>query len=181
MNSAEIAATSLLKNLWTDKGKSLPVDPAVLASELGINVVEGQLPTDVSGALIKKEGEDPVVLLNQNDSVTRKRFTCAHEIGHYIERIFFSSADHRNAYEYVDFRTATVQEKKSESELFADDFAAELLMPRGEVNAVLSAITDDIQQIESNDNVSMAKVLPVAERFGVSNSAAIYRIKYLDK
>lgn len=73
------SAHALLKDIWGDR--KFPVDPVWIANELGLDVVETTLDDDVSGALLKEPEQDPVIILNRNDSNVRKRFTCAHELG----------------------------------------------------------------------------------------------------
>lgn len=123
------AAKGFLNEVWGNRG--LPVDPVLIAKELGIEVVEADLPEDVSGALIKDGGKDPVIFLNASDSKARKRFSCAHEIGHYINR---KSASNEN-YEYVDLRSLASSKGKDPEEIYANRFAAELLIPEERVRA----------------------------------------------
>src|SRR5579872_2531154 len=63
-----------------------PVDPVRVAKALGLEVMEGVLEPDVSGALVKEPGRDATVLLALGESKRRQRFTCAHEIGHFMLR-----------------------------------------------------------------------------------------------
>src|SRR5664279_2674779 len=66
-----------------------PVDVVAIASHLGLNVWETKsLPESISGKIFK----DPMnggssgfsILVNASHSLPRKRFTIAHEIGHFI-------------------------------------------------------------------------------------------------
>lgn len=87
----EKSARAIFDEPWDG---SFPVDPIVIADQLGIRVLAEDLPSDISGALIKRLGQDPtIIVLNKRDSRNRKRFTCAHEIGHYIHRLETNS-DH---------------------------------------------------------------------------------------
>lgn len=76
---------------------------------------------NISGAISKKQKK---ILINDNDSYLRQRFTLAHEIGHAC--LHFSSGTSEE--EFVDFRIPGVVTVK---ELEADEFAACLLMPEG--------------------------------------------------
>lgn len=109
-------------------GSEYPVDPVRIARRLGIDVLEASLHPGVSGALVKAVGQDPQILLNAADSPNRKRFTCAHEIGHFSKRS--ASPD---AYEYVDTRGALAAAGMDADEIYANQFAAALLMPGDEV------------------------------------------------
>src|SRR5205823_4332381 len=65
-----------------------PVDVVGLASAYGLKVWEVDLPNNISGK-IQKDGKHGgpsgySVLINSNDASSRKRFTVAHEIGHFL-------------------------------------------------------------------------------------------------
>jgi Zn-dependent peptidase ImmA (M78 family) len=110
-------------------GNVFPVDPVQIARRLGIDVREATLRDDISGALVKKLGEDPTILLNASDSPNRKRFTAAHELGHFVTR-----EDSPDTYEYIDLRdTMWSAAGTNPEEVFANQFAANLLMPESEV------------------------------------------------
>jgi len=66
-----------------------PVDLREIARELGINIWESNsLPNDVSGKLTtdpKKAGTSGfAIVIRKEDTLVRKRFTIAHEIGHFL-------------------------------------------------------------------------------------------------
>lgn len=123
-------AERLLKRVWrrgADK-TPLPVDPVLIARRLGIDVYETQLPKNVSAALVKEYGEDPTIALSARDSSNRKRFSCAHELGHFV-----SKTDQPEEYEYIDFRDRRSSTGLDRDEVYANNFAAALLMPSDEV------------------------------------------------
>ncbi|WP_432744824.1 ImmA/IrrE family metallo-endopeptidase [Methylobacter sp. G7] len=151
-------ASELLTTMWS--GRPLPVDPVQIAWELGIDVVETMLPDNVSGALIKDEGRDPVILLCNSDSKNRKRFSCAHEIGHYVYRLATNGAH----YEYIDFRNELSATGNDSEEIYANQFAAELLMPAKEVQSL---------------NTQGLPAFLIAQHFGVSDDAVRFRLKNL--
>lgn len=152
------AAESILSEVWGERG--FPVDPVWIANQLGIDVVEADLPDDVSGALIKESGRDPVILIEREDSRSRRRFSCAHEIGHYISRTRSSC----ETYEYVDLRGKNSGWGTNSEEIYANRFAANLLMPERKVRDWYS---------EGLPSVVMAY------RFGVSDEAMQNRLKTL--
>ncbi len=125
-----------------------------------MKVLEAELPPEVSGALIKDLGRDPTIMIEQSDSSDSKRFTCAHELGHYIWRSESPNAD-RGEYSYVDLRR---DGDHGGEELFADQFAANLLMPANEVRAIHS---------KKLPNYALAK------HFGVSVEEFGLRLKHL--
>jgi len=121
------AASGILRDVWGDRG--FPVDPVWIANKLGLRVIEAQIKPDISGALVKKPDEDPVIVLNAADSTVRKRFTCAHELGHYVSRL----ARNEPSYEYVELRGPSAASGRDPEEVFANSFAACLLMPEDAV------------------------------------------------
>lgn len=153
------SANALLKNIWGERG--YPIDPVWIANELGLDVVETQIDNEVSGALLKEPEQDPVIILNQFDSNVRKRFTCAHELGHYIKR---TENGQPLEYEFVDYRAKLASQGVDPDEVFANQFAACLLMPQKEVKRLVDA-----------------KCTPVmmSSYFGVSDDAIRYRLSKL--
>ena len=140
---------------------TFPVDPVKIALRLGIEVKEASLSSEISGALVKRFGEDPTILLNANDHPNRQRFTCAHELGHFIQR-----EEAADEYEYVDLRhTILSASGTKEEEIYANQFAANLLMPQKEVSRLVS---------------EKQTVTQMAMFFGVSQDAMSFRLKSLN-
>jgi Zn-dependent peptidase ImmA (M78 family) len=154
--SAAEDAERLLADVWDD---SLPVDPVRIARAMGINVVTAHLDPQVSGALVKERQQDATILLNAMDSPNRKRFTCAHEVGHYVKR-----ADAPEEYEYVDHRDSLAATGRHPDEVYANQFAASLLMPAHHVRRLAAEGLTDLQ---------------IALRFDVSLEAMQYRLQHL--
>jgi Zn-dependent peptidase ImmA (M78 family) len=162
---AESDAWELLQKTWGGEDPSrlvLPVDPFAIARKLGIQVfIDSSLPPEVSGMLRKLAGyDDPEILLNAEDSRNRQRFTCAHEIGHYSQRVKDGVDE---AWEYVDKRDALSSKGMKPEEIYANKFAAELLMPKKAVERLT------------------AKYAPatLAYEFGVSADAMRFRLENL--
>jgi len=149
-------AERILAEVW-DGG--LPVDPVRIARALGIRVLNAHLDPDVSGALVKERQQDPAILLNAADSPNRQRFTCAHEIGHFVKR-----SDKPEEYEYIDRRDALASTGRNQDEIYANQFAASLLMPAKDVRRLVEEGLSDLQ---------------MAIRFDVSLEAMQYRLKNL--
>ena len=159
MRPAERQANDLLHAAWRREGAgfAIPVDPVYLAGRFGIRVVALGLEPDVSGMLVKQPTEDPLIYINGADSAVRQRFTCAHELGHYVARTTGSSDD---SYGYIDRRGPSASHGTDPSEIYANQFAAELLMPRENVHALADELTD----------------AALAVRFNVSLGAMRYRL-----
>ncbi len=154
--SAEREAERILATVWQG---GFPVDPVLIAKNLGIDVKDATLRHNIAGAIVKESDKDAVILVNADDHPNRKRFTCAHELGHFVE--------HENlpdSYEYIDLRGTLSATGTDPHERYANSFAAALLMPAAEV-ARLKA--EDRTQTE------------MAFHFGVSQEAMHYRLKNL--
>jgi Zn-dependent peptidase ImmA (M78 family) len=118
-------AERVLELAWGDQ---VPVDPVKIARTFGVRVRDADLDANVSGALVKERGHDPVILLNTVDSSNRRRFTCAHELGHFVRR-----SDEPEEYAYVDHRDEVAAQGTDLNEIYANTFAAALLMPEAHV------------------------------------------------
>jgi Zn-dependent peptidase ImmA (M78 family) len=159
VEDAKKDAEGILRTVWG--GYPFPVDPVRIARSLGINVVDGSLSPNIAGAIVKEPGKDPVILLNENDHPNRKRFTAAHEIGHYMRRSADSADD---AFEYVDRRDTLSAMGTDPDERYANAFAANLLMPESEVKRLHKEEVSDFE---------------MALRFGVSREAMGVRLNAL--
>jgi len=116
-----------------------PVDVSQVAEALGIRVVETKLGDDISGLLITKD-EVTTICVEETHRAVRKRFTIAHEIGHYCLRHQFEPGEHvhvdRGA--LVSMRNGRSGEGTDQREVEANQFAACLLMPRSLVQAEIA-------------------------------------------
>ena len=160
---AEKAARDLLKTTWapSDTGDCpIPVDPFHVARRLGLKVTSTSLDPDISGMLAKRAGQDAQIYLNASDSPNRQRFSCAHEIGHYVKRV---SSDASDSWGYIDRRGPSAAEGVDPEEIFANQFAAELLMPE----QVVRRMADDLSPAG------------LAVAFDVSVGAMKYRLENL--
>jgi Zn-dependent peptidase ImmA (M78 family) len=132
---------------------------------LKIDLVYYTFDEDISGVLVLN-GSHSTIGVNQGHSEVRKRFTIAHELGHYVlhkdqgsmfmDKVLFR----KNSEEY------SVRDGKLEKE--ANYFAANILMPENIVKDYIEK--NDIDFYEDLDIQKMAKA------FGVSSSAMTYRL-----
>jgi Zn-dependent peptidase ImmA (M78 family) len=155
----EREAQQLLDTAW--QGRSVPVDPIQIAQQLGIKVFTAGLDEGIAGMLRKRAGHDPEIFINSADSLNRQRFTAAHELGHYIQHVATGEAE----WEHVDYRGALAAEGTDPDEIFANQFAAGLLMPRAE-----------IERLRREQGYGPA---PLAVEFGVSEEAMNFRLANL--
>ncbi len=96
-----------------------------LARRLGIRVQTVALPPDESGNIAMPADGVAVISLNRWDSLNRQRFTCAHEIGHYLRR---EEGGHWG-FSFTDYRDTLAGLGVDAEEVYANQFAAALLMP----------------------------------------------------
>jgi len=140
----------------------LPINVEKLCDELEIKVyyvdfsaIEAKVGKEISGA-IQKRGDKYTILVNEDDSDVRARFTIAHELGHF----FLHMKDDPRAI------VTSFRRDRSPRETEANKFAAELLMPR-------KLVKKEYEQM----------VIPVsstlAKRFKVSKPAMCNRLDSL--
>lgn len=120
---AYTTAQALLEEFWDCR---LPVDPEYFAKRLGLTVKYSHDLGLKSGYL---NVEDKEICVNASECPERQRFTIAHELGHYCLGHGSSFRDTNNP--------QWVQQYDPQKELFADQFAADLLMPALAMKAVI--------------------------------------------
>lgn len=136
------------------------VDVERIAEGLGVVVVRGPLGESTSG-VIHREGRHARIGINNAQSPVRQRFTLAHELGHFHI--------HKDQALWVDshamFRSDSSAGDPREVE--ANQFAAELLMPRRLLEHVR------VPQDEHKADVFIRKL---AKEFNVSIPAMSFRL-----
>lgn len=129
VRQAERDAAAMLQGSWwtvPTHDLPLPVDPMQLARQLGLTVRHDFLATDQSGSIRMPPQGQVVITLNASDHPNRQRFTCAHELGHYTRRRQEGGAS-RDV--IVDNRATLAAAGTDVEEIYANQFAAALLMP----------------------------------------------------
>lgn len=132
MSAAERKAHEVLTTYWGEPGRSIvPVDPVKIARAIGINVYESRMDPDVSGYIIKR-GEEyaPDIFFNSEHAAVRQRFTTAHELGHYFKRRELGPP---HSERYFLKRAQLASCGTDAEEIYANQFAAALLMPEEEI------------------------------------------------
>jgi len=134
--------------------ETAPVDVIALAHDLGIAVWQSdKLPKDVSGKLFldsKNGGKSGwSILVRDQDAPVRKRFTVAHEIGHFLLHRS-DLGDGITDDEFYRSGLSNVQEAQ------ANRLAADILMPYPLINRIMADGTRDISVIASKLGVSQA-------------------------
>jgi Zn-dependent peptidase ImmA (M78 family) len=149
---------------------SIPVDVFAIARGEGIQVEEVEIEPSVSGFLVVKDGE-VVIGVNQSHHPYRKRFTVAHELGHYkIHGAETPSNVFSDSGETVFFRDVASEGGLHEQERQANQFAADLLMPKNQLKKLISS------PLKSGDEDAIRKL---ALKFDVSFTAMSIRLSNL--
>lgn len=104
-----------------------------IVDSLGFKVFLQDLPASLNGYLVlngdlvEKLGSDRIMVLNVNNSTKRRRFTLAHELGHYL-----LDEGAKRVCEY--YKACESDDDDSDAEKLVGHFAAALLMPDEEFN-----------------------------------------------
>lgn len=151
-DAAREAADQVLSDHWTPN--VFPVDPALIAINMGLKVFKAHLEEGTSGMILKRANMPAEIYFSATEAPQRQNFTCAHELGHYLERMNRPRPDEE--FEFVDRRNGTV----NAHEFYANEFAGNLLMPADDLRAeVVWGATD----------------AELAKRYGVSQHAVKVR------
>ncbi|PIT88668.1 MAG: hypothetical protein COU29_02785 [Candidatus Magasanikbacteria bacterium CG10_big_fil_rev_8_21_14_0_10_36_32] len=161
---SSIIIQAKVRKLLTDFDVSrAPVPVEQIAQQLGIQVSYAP-STEYSGMLIRTESGEVLMGVSSDESPTRRRFTIAHELGHFHLEKNKVSIDYRGNYHGSD---------KPASEKNADDFAANLLMPR-------SFLSKDFHRISGGKLFLEDQLVALAELYQVSREAMMWRLKNLN-
>lgn len=143
----------------------LPIDVDSLAERVGITVNYTALDDDYSGLLVIRDGT-AVAHINAKHHPNRRRFSLAHEIGHFV---LHENQQTSNDHAYVDKvmrlyhradRAVVAQNSRVERE--ANVFAAELLMPEA---LLRNKVLHEGYDLEDEFDVArLAVVLRVSEQ-----------------
>jgi hypothetical protein len=137
-------------------------DLEALLDEDGIEIVESVYPEAAfTGCLLRIDG-GAGIMLAKGLSSGRRRFTLAHELGHFC---IPSHAQSGSTCNEADLRDIDSDSKRREAE--ANDFAAELLMP-------WKLFAEDVKRLEIS--VSSVERLAGPEMYQVSQLAAAWRV-----
>lgn len=120
----------------------VPVDD--LARRCGALVIYHALPDSLSGLVFALDGGG-VIGINETHHLNRKRFSLAHELGHFLLGHYLLVRDGESGYDdrfHIDSSDGTPPGYDWRAERAANDFAAELLMPRKFVSPAFANTTD---------------------------------------
>lgn len=159
----KLRARSLLKELHID---SCPIDPYAIAAQIGVHLSEDEAD-GYEGMVILVEGRALISVRRSIREEARKRFTVAHELGHYKIPGHLSPGVPSFRCTDEDLNTFQGHAKK---EIEANQFAAELLMPEG---AFLERI--------DGEELGYQLVQDLMEEFGTSLTATCLRFTQAEK
>lgn len=154
--------------------KEYPVEIVRICNENNLKVFEEYLESDVSGLIViddkqwEKYGTNRFILVNLGELATRKRFTIAHELAHYILH-----GSGNTLYAHRDIKNSSEENAQMERE--ANYFAANILMPE-------EFVKERVEEIENSVWGKVPKFMlirEIANSFVVSESAAEVRLKQL--
>ena len=150
--------------------REAPVPVDLIARQEGLRIVASAFDSDISGALLRSNGVAGIAV-NANQSVTRKRFTIAHELAHFL-------LDHRHDEDHLDWEFTVLRrddrsaEGTDTREIEANAFAANLLMPK-------DFLRRDLRQFLNRNGVldlAQPDRMLLARKYRVSDVAMTYRL-----
>lgn len=144
-----------------------PVPVERVARSLGIKVKRTDLGDDCSGVLVRN-GNRAVIGVNSQHSVNRRRFSIAHELGHFDLHSGDTYIDRGYRVHFRDLESGSGTKRE---EMEANAFAAALLMP---ARLVRDAFEKQPFELAEDDDLEI-----LARKFRVSTQAMTYRLMKL--
>jgi Zn-dependent peptidase ImmA (M78 family) len=166
---ARTAAEKLVERLGLHKA---PIEVERVAAALDLRIVAtDDLGSDISGLLVSRVGAASIAV-RRTDPLVRRRFTIAHEIGHFVMRHYMRRNElvHADEHAQVMYRSPKASEGLDPLEVQANQFAASLLMP----SRLLRDRAEQLQRPLFEDDVKM-----LADEFKVSEQAMTIRLTTL--
>ena len=162
-DSPIVLANKVINKRYKDQSIVFPIDPFELLSEFGI-VYQFREFKELEGIYLVPDNSDdiPIVGININRPISRQRFTAAHEFCHHLKD---KNIENGNILCPINLAKRDAKEK------YADQFASELLMPRGYFEL-------EVEKVEKNGFVELDNVLFLADLFGVSFESCLFTIAY---
>lgn len=117
-----------------------------------VKIIELNVSTEFDGLSGYVNRSFPIIVLNNNFTAERKRFTALHELGHLL----------------LNFDPSLSQNDK---EKYCNIFANEMLIPGNQFIRQLGAARKDI---------SLQELIPIQKQFGISIDALMYKAKELN-
>ncbi|WP_374490312.1 ImmA/IrrE family metallo-endopeptidase [Zoogloea sp.] len=150
-----MSAQEVLEAHWDG---DVPVRPIAIAQAMGIQVFKS-IDLGCSGQISVLDGGEVELIFNDGEPLVRKRFTVAHEIGHFA--LGHLSESTRLFRDEVAAFSSKVRDPK---EVQANRFAAQLLMPADALRLAIQQGGKTISQL-----AEMFRVSEVAMKFRLIN------------
>lgn len=132
----------------------------VLEQDLGIKILFEAIPEGSAVSTYSSEF-GAVIVINSNEAPWRRNYDLAHELFHLVTWKVISEKDLKDSSYFTDI------EKK------ADRFASNLLLPENEINKEIE------DRINMQDKFTNSDLVDIAQEFGVSTKALLYRMANL--
>ena len=148
------------------------VDVVAVAKKLGIEVVVTDLDEDISGVLITGQSGS-CIAVRKGDVDARRRFSIAHEIGHYYLRHQFQAGEHVHVDRghLISHRSSRSSSGTDLREIEANQFSACLLMPS-------KLLRGRIKELDT-DQLFDSHISLLSKEFQVSEQAMAIRLSAL--
>ena len=154
------ALADCIVNHYPDIEIPIPLDH--IANAVGIIEIAGQKTAAFEGALVTNEAKTTgSIAYNLSSGIERRRFTIAHELGHFLILSHGASAQCAKA----DMGVIKSQDAKRHKEAEANRFSASLLMPK-------SLFVRDIHRLGAPET---EHIVSLASKYKVSKEAAAWR------
>lgn len=170
-NQIEEFADRILKDF---KINTYPIPIVTIAERIGFKCFGAVLKKNISGVvtidanLIENYYTDKVILINVKENPGHRKFTIAHELGHYLfDFNETQKTTYFNAYDLSE------DSQNSEEEQRANRFAAALLMPSTE-------FTTQFQKLKNKKYTKFEIVVELTKHFLVSRTAIEKRVEELE-
>lgn len=138
------------------------IDVLAVAQDLGLAVYSANLAANVSGIIVKDSAYGTksgfVIFVDSGESPARQRFTAAHEIGHYVLHKHLIGDRHEDNYLLRSSGISNRQERE------ANEFAADLLMPR---DLIEKALKDGYTSVDKLSALFQVSKIAMGIRLGL--------------
>lgn len=147
------------------KIRTPPVPVEGIAKLVGAKIVYNNFQNEISGLLLRRN-KSIVIGVASEQSPTRQRFTIAHELGHLL--LHDGEELHVDADFRVNLRSDASSKADNITEIEANAFAADLLMPTNFLRKEVARLQIDVENSELIDQL--------AAKYGVSAQAMTFRL-----
>jgi len=148
-----------------------PIPVERIARRQGIRIVAQPYEGNISG-FYYRDKQQTVIGVNSEHHLHRRRFTIAHELGHYFLHKGLLETVHVDREFQLKLRSDAASQGTDPDEVEANVFAAELLMPAG-------FIESDLQKMSGLDLHDESLLRGLAQAYRVSLQALLIRLTNL--